>query len=151
MAMKRWASIALVVFLLAQLSASAENAGAKKVDVTKSQFFFGGFNYTRPGLSSPQQPFFGGFNYTRPGPSSPHGPFFGGFNYTRPGPSPLQPFFGGFNHTRPAPASSRIIIGGSERWHFGYNYTDWAFRTGPFYKNDTLGTHDLLKLCCNLS
>lgn len=36
--------------------------------------------------------------------------------------------------------SNRIIVGGSENWHFGYNYTDWAIKNGPFYMNDTLGT-----------
>lgn len=33
----------------------------------------------------------------------------------------------------------KIIVGGSEGWHFGFNYTDWAFKNGPFYLNDTLG------------
>ncbi|KAK7362671.1 hypothetical protein VNO77_04791 [Canavalia gladiata] len=32
----------------------------------------------------------------------------------------------------------KIIVGGSEHWHFGYNYTNWAFKTAPFYLNDTL-------------
>ncbi|XP_043714099.1 blue copper protein 1a-like [Telopea speciosissima] len=31
-----------------------------------------------------------------------------------------------------------IMVGGSEGWHFGFNYTDWAFENGPFYLNDTL-------------
>ncbi|XP_010268597.1 PREDICTED: uncharacterized protein LOC104605502 [Nelumbo nucifera] len=32
----------------------------------------------------------------------------------------------------------RVVVGGSEGWHFGFNYTDWAFQNGPFYLNDTL-------------
>ncbi|KAI3460260.1 hypothetical protein Pfo_016923 [Paulownia fortunei] len=31
-----------------------------------------------------------------------------------------------------------VVVGGSEGWRFGYNYTDWALRHGPFYINDTL-------------
>ncbi|XP_042507599.1 uncharacterized protein LOC122083775 [Macadamia integrifolia] len=31
-----------------------------------------------------------------------------------------------------------IVVGGSEGWRFGFNYTDWAFQNGPFYLNDTL-------------
>ncbi|KAK4429058.1 hypothetical protein Salat_1205800 [Sesamum alatum] len=31
-----------------------------------------------------------------------------------------------------------IVVGGSEGWRFGYNYTDWALKHGPFYINDTL-------------
>ncbi|KAL1060355.1 hypothetical protein V6Z11_1Z104500, partial [Gossypium hirsutum] len=32
----------------------------------------------------------------------------------------------------------KIIVGGSENWHFGFNYSDWAFNNAPFYFNDTL-------------
>ncbi|XP_057972660.1 uncharacterized protein LOC131160796 [Malania oleifera] len=33
----------------------------------------------------------------------------------------------------------RIIVGGgSSKWTFGVNYTDWAIKNGPFYINDTL-------------
>ncbi|CAA2978310.1 CUB and sushi domain-containing 3 [Olea europaea subsp. europaea] len=53
---------------------------------------------------------------------------------------------GNWNHTAGWPyghlnanqTSNRIIVGGSENWHFGFNYTDWAIRNGPFYLNDTL-------------
>ncbi|XP_073158760.1 uncharacterized protein [Henckelia pumila] len=36
------------------------------------------------------------------------------------------------------PPSRRIVVGGSESWHFGYNYTEWAIKNGPFYLNDIL-------------
>ncbi|KAL2537507.1 CUB and sushi domain-containing protein 3 [Forsythia ovata] len=53
---------------------------------------------------------------------------------------------GNWNHTAGWPyghpnanqTSKRIIVGGSENWRFGFNYTDWAIRNGPFYMNDTL-------------
>ncbi|CAA2978308.1 CUB and sushi domain-containing 3 [Olea europaea subsp. europaea] len=53
---------------------------------------------------------------------------------------------GNWNHTAGWPyghwnanqTSKRIIVGGSENWHFGFNYTDWAIRNGPSYLNDTL-------------
>ncbi|XP_027154590.1 uncharacterized protein LOC113754385 [Coffea eugenioides] len=32
----------------------------------------------------------------------------------------------------------RVEVGGSEHWHFGFNYTDWALKNGPFYLGDTL-------------
>lgn len=35
--------------------------------------------------------------------------------------------------------SNRIVVGGSEHWRFGFNYTDWSIKNGPFYLNDTLG------------
>ncbi|KAG6624736.1 hypothetical protein CIPAW_16G048500 [Carya illinoinensis] len=31
-----------------------------------------------------------------------------------------------------------IIVGGSEGWRPGVNYTDWALKTSPFYLNDKL-------------
>ncbi|KAL5992674.1 hypothetical protein ACLOJK_013593 [Asimina triloba] len=30
------------------------------------------------------------------------------------------------------------IVGGSDRWKWGVNYTDWALKNGPFYVKDTL-------------
>ncbi|XVE93323.1 hypothetical protein REPUB_Repub01dG0182000 [Reevesia pubescens] len=33
---------------------------------------------------------------------------------------------------------NKIIVGGSENWHFGFNYSDWAYQNAPFYYNDTL-------------
>ncbi|XP_039065729.1 uncharacterized protein LOC120211200 [Hibiscus syriacus] len=32
----------------------------------------------------------------------------------------------------------RIIVGGSQNWRFGVNYTDWSLKNAPFYLNDTL-------------
>ncbi|KAK8698951.1 hypothetical protein V6N13_115053 [Hibiscus sabdariffa] len=40
------------------------------------------------------------------------------------------------NHTT---SPKRVIVGGSENWHFGVNYTDWSLKNAPFYLNDTLG------------
>ncbi|KAL5558607.1 hypothetical protein UlMin_034818 [Ulmus minor] len=31
-----------------------------------------------------------------------------------------------------------IVVGGSEGWHLGFNYTDWALANSPFYFNDKL-------------
>ncbi|KAK3425474.1 uncharacterized protein LOC104449347 [Eucalyptus grandis] len=31
-----------------------------------------------------------------------------------------------------------IVVGGSENWRFGYNYTDWALKNSPLYINDKL-------------
>ncbi|XP_030935823.1 uncharacterized protein LOC115960929 [Quercus lobata] len=39
------------------------------------------------------------------------------------------------NNTR---TSNRIIVGDSYHWNFGFNYTNWAIKRGPFYLNDTL-------------
>ncbi|KAJ0009718.1 hypothetical protein Pint_34463 [Pistacia integerrima] len=33
--------------------------------------------------------------------------------------------------------SQKIVVGGKEHWHFGYNYTIWALKT-PFYVDDVL-------------
>ena len=35
--------------------------------------------------------------------------------------------------------SNRIIVGDSYHWNYGFNYTEWAIKHGPFYLNDTLG------------
>ena len=37
--------------------------------------------------------------------------------------------------------ANTIVVGGSEGWRFGFNYTDWALQNSPFYINDTLGEH----------
>lgn len=37
--------------------------------------------------------------------------------------------------------SRQIIVGGDQKWRFGFNYTNWAIKQGPFYVNDTLGTY----------
>jgi hypothetical protein len=34
-----------------------------------------------------------------------------------------------------------IVVGGSEGWRFGFNYTDWALQNSPFYINDELGEY----------
>ena len=36
-----------------------------------------------------------------------------------------------------------IVVGGSEGWHYGFNYTDWALQNSPFYFNDKLGQYSL--------
>lgn len=41
------------------------------------------------------------------------------------------------NKTQSGP--NKITVGGSENWHFGYNYTIWAIKHGSFYLNDILG------------
>ncbi|XP_022763344.1 uncharacterized protein LOC111308917 [Durio zibethinus] len=35
--------------------------------------------------------------------------------------------------------TNKIIVGGSENWQFGFNYSEWAFQNAPFYFNDALG------------
>ena len=37
--------------------------------------------------------------------------------------------------------ANTIVVGGSEGWRFGFNYTDWALQNSPFFINDTLGEH----------
>ncbi|KAG0449781.1 hypothetical protein HPP92_015829 [Vanilla planifolia] len=34
--------------------------------------------------------------------------------------------------------ASKINVGGPVNWTFGFNYTDWALKSAPFYVNDTL-------------
>ncbi|CAA0830928.1 Cupredoxin superfamily protein [Striga hermonthica] len=34
--------------------------------------------------------------------------------------------------------SRKFIVGGSENWHFGFNYSNWAISSRPFYMNDSL-------------
>ncbi|KAI9182254.1 hypothetical protein LWI28_023571 [Acer negundo] len=53
---------------------------------------------------------------------------------------------GGGNYTTHCPCHSlnstnqpnKIIVGGSEHWHYGFNYSVWAFQNNPFYVNDVL-------------
>ncbi|GLJ48422.1 hypothetical protein SUGI_1022090 [Cryptomeria japonica] len=33
---------------------------------------------------------------------------------------------------------ARDLVVGGEKWHFGFNYTDWALKSAPFYVNDVL-------------
>ncbi|XP_020242123.1 uncharacterized protein LOC109820402 [Asparagus officinalis] len=35
-------------------------------------------------------------------------------------------------------AATSILVGGSQHWKFGFNYSDWALKTAPFYENDKL-------------
>ncbi|XP_057966285.1 early nodulin-like protein 20 [Malania oleifera] len=37
-----------------------------------------------------------------------------------------------------SPSPRKIVVGGSENWHFGFNYSDWAAKNAPFYQKDTL-------------
>ncbi|KAE8674532.1 putative Thioredoxin superfamily protein [Hibiscus syriacus] len=34
--------------------------------------------------------------------------------------------------------ATTVVVGGSENWRYGYNYTEWAANTAPFYFHDTL-------------
>ena len=45
-------------------------------------------------------------------------------------------------HPNNTQTSNRIIVGDSYHWNYGFNYTDWAIKHGPFYLNDTLGELD---------
>ncbi|PQP97060.1 uncharacterized protein Pyn_14269 [Prunus yedoensis var. nudiflora] len=31
-----------------------------------------------------------------------------------------------------------VVVGGSQGWRYGFNYTDWTLKNGPFYIKDTL-------------
>ncbi|KAG6425212.1 hypothetical protein SASPL_115638 [Salvia splendens] len=35
-------------------------------------------------------------------------------------------------------SAATVVVGGSEGWRYGYNYTDWALKHGTFYINDTI-------------
>lgn len=35
--------------------------------------------------------------------------------------------------------AERFVVGDAARWTWGYNYTDWVIKKGPFFQNDTLG------------
>ena len=34
--------------------------------------------------------------------------------------------------------SKTVVVGGSQNWVYGFNYSDWALQNGPFHLNDTL-------------
>ncbi|XP_047066273.1 blue copper protein 1b-like [Lolium rigidum] len=34
--------------------------------------------------------------------------------------------------------AERFIVGDAARWTWGYNYTDWVVKKGPFFQNDSL-------------
>ncbi|EEF40485.1 uncharacterized protein LOC8283277 [Ricinus communis] len=44
----------------------------------------------------------------------------------------------GHRHPKYTDTPKKIVVGGSANWTFGFDYTVWAFRNGPFYLNDTL-------------
>lgn len=44
-------------------------------------------------------------------------------------------------HLNKTQGPNKIVVGGSENWHFGFNYTEWALKNGPFYIKDTLGEY----------
>nr|XP_009593538.1 uncharacterized protein LOC104090187 [Nicotiana tomentosiformis]XP_016473341.1 PREDICTED: uncharacterized protein LOC107795258 [Nicotiana tabacum] len=44
----------------------------------------------------------------------------------------------GNNHPNATQTSNKFIVGGSENWHYGFDYMDWARKNGPFFVNDTL-------------
>ncbi|KAK9988292.1 hypothetical protein SO802_028531 [Lithocarpus litseifolius] len=43
-----------------------------------------------------------------------------------------------FGNSKNTQTSNRIIVGDSYHWNYGFNYTEWAIKHGPFYLNDTL-------------
>jgi hypothetical protein len=60
------------------------------------------------------------------------------------------PHKGGSDHPKYRQAApNKVIIGGSEGWRFNFSYTNWAFKHGPFYLNDTLGELTCFKLYIN--
>ncbi|XP_015088388.1 uncharacterized protein LOC107031498 [Solanum pennellii] len=42
------------------------------------------------------------------------------------------------NHPNATQTSNKFNVGGSENWHYGFDYMDWARKNGPFFVNDTL-------------
>lgn len=46
--------------------------------------------------------------------------------------------------------AERFVVGDAARWTWGYNYTDWVIRKGPFFQNDTLGEFEHCP-CCVIS
>ncbi|XP_012072445.1 uncharacterized protein LOC105634226 [Jatropha curcas] len=48
----------------------------------------------------------------------------------------------GAKHGSPPPnpkdTPQKILVGGSAHWTFGFNYSVWAFKNGPFFVNDSL-------------
>ena len=44
-----------------------------------------------------------------------------------------------FGNSNKKQTSEKIIVGGSYHWNYGFDYTKWAVKHGPFYLNDTLG------------
>ncbi|KAL8166477.1 hypothetical protein V2J09_007976 [Rumex salicifolius] len=59
------------------------------------------------------------------------------------------------NETRSGP--NKIMVGGSKMWNFGFNYSDWAMKTAPFYLNDhssmtpqVTGRTRIASICCQI-
>jgi hypothetical protein len=48
-----------------------------------------------------------------------------------------------FNKTN---GPNKIVVGGSENWHYGFNYADWSLKNNSFYVQDTLGEFYMLCL-----
>ncbi|TXG64375.1 hypothetical protein EZV62_011369 [Acer yangbiense] len=59
----------------------------------------------------------------------------GGFNYTTHWPWGPRNDSHSLNYTN---EPNKIIVGGSDHWHYGFNYSVWAFQNNPFYVNDVL-------------
>ncbi|KAI9181705.1 hypothetical protein LWI28_017700 [Acer negundo] len=59
----------------------------------------------------------------------------GGFNYTTNWPWGPRNDSHSLNRTS---KPNKIIVGGSDHWHYGFNYSVWAFQKNPFYVNDVL-------------
>ncbi|KMT00568.1 hypothetical protein BVRB_9g218660 [Beta vulgaris subsp. vulgaris] len=70
----------------------------------------------------------------------------GGYNFSRSG-CPLShenrtsssggPTLSHENRTSSS-GPNKIVVGGSYNWNFGFNYSDWALKSGPYYLNDVL-------------
>ncbi|KAK0580557.1 hypothetical protein LWI29_003420 [Acer saccharum] len=56
----------------------------------------------------------------------------GGLNYTTHWP------WGPGNDTCYKNETNKIIVGGSDHWRYGFNYSAWASQNAPFYINDVL-------------
>lgn len=54
-----------------------------------------------------------------------------GYNFSRGSDCP-------FSKRNQTQGPNKIVVGGSNNWNFGFNYTDWALKSGPFYINDVL-------------
>lgn len=116
---------------------------------TRSGWYFG-FNYTYTWPWPPKNVSHDlnhtySFNYTYTLPPAPNNVSHNlnhtyGFNYTYTWPWAPKNVTGNLNHTH-SDGPSKIVVGGSEPWHFGFNYSDWAFQNAPFYVNDVLGQY----------
>ncbi|XP_047966574.1 uncharacterized protein LOC125210964 [Salvia hispanica] len=46
--------------------------------------------------------------------------------------------FWGYSPRNMTYTSNTLVVGGSQNWRFGFNYTDWSIKNAPFFLNDTL-------------